>query len=173
MNKDVWTRLFKKPQGFRFFPQVVFFAARNGDFPAASRAQLLHEERPKEAAAPADDYAPTSPKTHLAPLVLRSLTADGLHHARHRIVPPVPVADFLFQNRLAVSARREAGRFDVRIHHDGYKVSEFDFRLPAKLRARLADISDEHIYLQGPQVSIGHLDVLLPFQAGIGKDRES
>jgi len=40
------------------------------------------------------------------------------------------VADFLFQNGLALSAWREACRFDVRIHHDRDQILESDPRLP-------------------------------------------
>src|SRR6266403_2551472 len=106
-------------------------------------------------------------KLILSLLLLRSLTADGLHHARHGILPAVPVADFFFQNRLALSARREPGRFDGRIHHDGHKIAESDLRLPAKFRAGFARIGDEHVHFPRPQVTIGHFDVLLPIQACI------
>src|SRR6202171_2975125 len=169
MNENIRVRFLVQPQYLGFFAEVVVAAARNGYFPAAASPDLPTDKQSREAAATADNYAPIRPKTHLAPLMLRSLTADGLHHARDRIMPTIPVADFLLQNDLAFSAWREACRFNVRIHHDGHQIAESDSRLPTQLRARFAGIRDEHVHFQGPQVTIGHLDVLLPIQACIGE----
>src|SRR5260370_40967694 len=111
MNEDVRARILIKPQRFRLFAEVVLAAARHGNFPAADRAQFLHNERSEEAAASTYNHTPIIPVAHPAPLVLGSPATDGLHHTRDGIVPPVPAAAFLFQNGIAFSPGRTACRF--------------------------------------------------------------
>src|SRR5579859_7409855 len=63
--------------------------------------------------------------------VLRRLSLDRFHHAGHRILPVVPVAELLFQNRASSSFRLAACGFHVRIHHDCHQLLESHARLPS------------------------------------------
>src|SRR6266480_3406032 len=125
--------------------------------------------RAEETAAPADNCAPATPKTHLSSLVLRSLPADGLHHTSYGIMPAVPVADFFFENGFALPPRLEPGRFHVGIHHNGDQVAKPDSRLPAEFCARFAWVRYEYVHFQRTEVSFGHLHVTLPIQTRISK----
>src|SRR5258708_7385712 len=78
------------------------------------------------------------------------------------IVPAVPRADFLLQDGLALSRRCEAGRFHIRIHHDGDQLAKSDSGLPIELCAGLSCVGDEDVHFEGPEISLGHLHVFVP-----------
>ena len=81
MNENVRTYFLIEPQRLGLFSKVIVAATRNGDFAAPGLTQLFHNKRAEKTVPSAHNYAPLTPKTHFASLMLRSLTADRLHDA--------------------------------------------------------------------------------------------
>src|ERR1700722_4360002 len=123
--------------------------------PAARKFSTTNE--PRNPLPPLNTTRRFSQKPIRRSSVLRSLAFDRSHHARHRILPMVPVTEFLFQNRLSAPEWSKTDRFQICVDHDRHQFAEGNPRFPAKFLPGFSGIRDQAIHFQGAHIAFRHL----------------
>src|SRR5579872_40176 len=84
-----------------------------------------------------------------------------------RVMPLMPVAQFILQDQSSLAGRLQADCFHIRIHHDGHQVSKVNSWLPLQFLFGLGGVRTKRLHFERAEIAFRNLDVISPVKSGV------